>query len=44
LIVGIPVSNPAEGMNVVYVVWWAGSGIRDGLIIHSEKSYRLCVI
>ena len=44
-IVGIVGSNPTDGMDVrllCFVVCRAGSGICDGMITHSEESYRVC--
>ena len=44
-IVGIAGSNPAyvTDLRLVFVVSYVGSGLRDGLITRSGKSYRACV-
>jgi len=46
LFVGIAGSNSAKGMECssrAFVVCCVGSGLCDGLIIHSEESYRVFV-
>jgi hypothetical protein len=45
LIAGIVCSNLVEGMDfrLLFVVCCVGSGLCDGLITCSEKSYRVCV-
>jgi hypothetical protein len=45
LIAGIAGSNPAEGMDVLLLLFvcFVGNGLCDGLITRAEEAYRVCM-